>query len=238
MLKWLVKMFTPKMQVEGLEHLPEGGCMIVSNHAHLYGPIAAEIYLGSDRYTWCASQMMNLKEVPAYTFHEFWSMKPRYRLWFYRVLSHLIAPLAVYIFNCANTIPVYYDVRVMTTFRQTLRLLREGMKIVIFPEHTVAHNNIVYDFQEHFADVAQMYYSLTQQELCFVPMYISPKLKKMVLGEPVRYHHDQPMDEERKRICQELMDAITRIGRSLPPHTVVPYAVIPRKEYPSNRIDE
>ncbi len=238
LLKWLVRMATPKMQVEGLEHLPEGECVIVSNHAHLYGPIAAEIYLGSDRYTWCAAQMMSLKEVPAYTFHEFWSMKPRYRHCFYRAFSCLIAPLAVFITKHANTIPVYYDTRVITTFRQTLRLLREGMKIVIFPEHTVPYSNIVYDFQQHFADVAQMYYALTQQELCFVPMYISPVLKKMVLGKPVRYHHDQPMDEERQRICRELMDAITRIGRELPPHTVVPYAVIPRRDYPANRTDE
>ncbi len=42
--------------------------------------------------------MMNLKEVPAYTFQDFWSMKPRYTLVFYRIISYLIAPLCILIF--------------------------------------------------------------------------------------------------------------------------------------------
>ena len=236
-IKWLVWALSPKMQVEGLENLPQGEAVIVGNHAHMNGPIAAELYLQGSRYTWCASQMMKLKEVPAYAFQDFWSMKPRYTHWFYRLLSYLVAPLCVLIFNNADTIPVYHDARVMLTFRQTLRLLRGGAKIVIFPEHGVPHNNIVYDFQDRFIDLARMYYAMTQKELCFVPMYIAPKLKKMVLGEPIRYRADQPPDQERRRIREELMDAVTQLGRGMPLHTVVPYAVIPRKDYPANRTD-
>ena len=237
-IKWIVWALSPKMQVEGLENLPEGAAVIVGNHAHMNGPIAAELYLGENRYTWCAAQMMKLKEVPAYAYQDFWSMKPWYTHWYYRLLSFLAAPLCVLVFNNANTIPVYHDARVMITFRRTLRLLCQGARIVIFPEHTVPHNNIVYDFQDRFIDLAQMYYGLTQKELCFVPMYVAPKLKKMVLGEPIRYRAGQPAEQERRRIKKELMDAVTRLGRSLPRHTVVPYAVIPRKDYPSNRTDE
>ena len=236
-VKWLVWYLSPKMRVEGLENLPEDGAVIVGNHAHMYGPIAAELYLEDKHHIWCAAQMMKLKEVPAYAYQDFWSMKPWYTHWYYRLLSYLVAPLCALVFNNANTIPVYHDARVMITFRQTLRLLRDGEKIVIFPEHTVPRNNIVYDFQDRFIDLAQMYYRITQKEMCFVPMYIAPRLKKMVLGQPVRYRAGQPMEQERLRIKEELMDAVTRLGRSLPPHTVVPYAVIPRKDYPSNRKD-
>ncbi len=234
-IKWIVWALFPKMQVEGLENIPEGGAVIVGNHAHAYGPFGVELYLGSNHYTWCSSEMMNLKEVPAYTFQDFWSMKPRYTLIFYRIISYLIAPLCVLIFNNANTIPVYHDVRVMKTFRQTLQKLREGKNIVIFPEHTVPHNNIVYDFQDRFIDVARMYYNQTQTEISFVPMYIAPRLKKIILGRPIRYRADESMDHERRRIREELMEAITRLGRNLPRHIVVPYAVIPKKDYPFNR---
>ena len=100
--------------------------------------------------------------------------------------------MCVLVFNNAHTIPVYHGARVMITFRQTLRLLRNGEKIVIFPEHTVPHNNIVYDFRDRFIDLARMYYQKTQKELCFVPMYVAPKLKKMVLGQPVHYRAGDP----------------------------------------------
>ena len=236
-IKSIVRCLSPQMRVEGLENLPEDGAVIVGNHAQIYGPIAAELYLEGNHHIWCAAQMMALKEVPAYAYQDFWSTKPWYTHWYYHLLSYLVAPLCVLIFNNAHTIPVYHDARVMITFRQTLRLLRENAKIVIFPERAVPHNNIVYDFQDRFIDLAQMYYRLTQKELCFVPMYIAPKLKKMVLGQPVRYRAGDPLEQERLRIKDELMDAVTRLGQSLPPHTVIPYAMMPRKDYPSNRKD-
>lgn len=234
-IKGIVKALFPKMQVEGLENVPKNGAILVGNHGHMYGPIAAELYLGSNRFTWCAAEMMNLKEVPPYAFQDFWSRKPRYTHGFYRILSYLIAPLSVLIFNNANTIPVYHDARVMTTFRQTVRALCEGKNVVIFPEHHVPCNNIIYSFQDRFIDTARMYYNHTQKELSFIPMYIAPRLKKIILGKPIRYRADASMDQERCRIREELMEAITRMGRALPRHIVIPYEVIPHRDYPYNR---
>lgn len=224
----------PKMKVEGWENLPEGAAVIVGNHAQMNGPIAAELYLGENRYTWCAGQMMTLKEVPAYAFQDFWSLKPKSVRWLYRLFSYLIAPLSVFIFTNADTIPVYHDARVLLTFRETLRKLRQGARIVIFPEHNVPRNNIVYEFQERFVDLAKMYYGMTHEALAFVPMYTTPTLKKMILGAPVLFDPERPIEEERSRVCEELMQSITQIARGLPRHTVIPYANMPKKDYPCN----
>ena len=106
--------------------------------------------------------------------------------------------------------------------------------MVVFPEHDVKYNHILYEFQDKFIDVAKLYYKKTGKELQFVPLYIAPKLKQMHFGKPIRFDHNAPMDEERRRICRYLMDEITQIARSLPEHTVVPYRNIPKKYYPSN----
>jgi len=82
--------------------------------------------------------------------------------------------------------------------------------------------------------VAKLYYRKTGKELSFVPLYIAPKLKKMYLGKPIRFCAANPMEEERRRICDYLMREITEIAVSLPEHTVVPYRNIPKKLYPSN----
>ena len=183
-IKGAGKALFPKMQVEGLENVPKDGAVIVGNHAHAYGPFAVELYLGTHRYTWCAAEMMDLKEVPAYSFQDFWSMKPRYTHPFYRALSYLIAPLCVLVFNNANTVPVYHDMRVMITFRRTLKLLREGNNIVIFPEHTVPRNNIVYDFRDRFIDLGRMYFNLTQKEISFVQRaYKNIKIDKYIIDK-------------------------------------------------------
>lgn len=234
-VKWLVWVFYPKMEVVGTENLPSEPAIIVGNHTQMNGPIACQLYFPGERCIWCAGQMMAVKEVPDYAFQDFWSEKPWYSRWLYRLLSYLIAPLSACIFNNADTIAVYHDSRIISTFKNTVKCLSAGASVVIFPEHDVPYNNILCQFQDKFIDVAKLYYKRTGRELEFVPLYIAPTLRRMYLGKPVRFCADNPMEKERKRICDYLMEEITQIARELPEHTVVPYRNIPKKHYPTNK---
>ena len=233
-IKWLVQLFYPKIEVVGAENLPDEAAVIVGNHTQMNGPIAAELYCPGRHYTWCAGQMMHLKDVPEYAFQDFWSQKPKWTHPLYKLLSHIIAPLSVCIFNNAHTIGVYRDARIVGTFKNTMKRLQEGNHVVIFPEHDVKYNHIIYDFQDKFIDVAKLYYRKTGKELSFVPLYIAPKLEKMFFGKPIQFCAANPIEKERRRICDYLMREITEIAVSLPEHTVVPYRNIPKKLYPSN----
>lgn len=140
-VKRLVRLFYPKTAVVGAENLPDEACVVVGNHSQMNGPIACELYFPIERYTWCAGEMMHLKEAPAYAYRDFWSRKPGYIRWFYKLLSYVIAPLSVCVFNNANCIGVYHDARIMSTFRDTVLKLREGASVVIFPEHDAPYNH-------------------------------------------------------------------------------------------------
>ena len=234
-IRWFVKLFYPKIKVEGTENLPDEPCLVVANHSQMNGPIACELYFPGKRYTWCAGQMMHLKEVPGYAFADFWSEKPRYIRWLYKILSYVIAPFSVCVFHNANTIGVYRDARIISTFKNTVKRLSEGANVVIFPEHNVPYNHILYDFQDRFIDVAKLYYKKTGQELQFVPMYIAPNLKTMYIGKPIRFCSEQSMEQERTRICEYLKEEITNIAVSLPSHRVIPYRNVPKKQYPRNK---
>ncbi len=230
----LVWLFSPKYKLVGEENLPKEPCVIVGNHSHMYGPIAGEIYTPGDHYVWCAGQMMHREEVADYAFQDFWSGRPKRTHWFYKRLSHVIVPLAVLIFNNAHTVPVYHDTRLITTYRESIELLRQGASMVIFPECYEKHNNIVHGFQDKFIDLARFYYKKTGVELSFVPLYVAPKLKTLFFGKPIRFRAGVPIAEERVRICGELMDAITDIAVHQPEHTVVPYPNVPARDYPKN----
>ena len=234
-IKGLVRIFYRKMKVVGLENLPEKNAIIVGNHTQMNGPICGELFMPENCYTWCAGEMMHLKEVPAYAFSDFWSQKPKCLQPFYRFLSYLIAPLAACIFTNARTIAVYRDMRIMSTFKETLKMLENGRNVLIFPEKDEKYNNILYTFQENFIDVAKLYYKKTGISLTFVPMYIAPKLNSMYIGKGIRFESINKIEEERKRISDYLSDEITKIARELPEHTVIPYRNIPRKYYLSNK---
>ncbi|MBO5252582.1 MAG: hypothetical protein J6C51_01385 [Clostridia bacterium] len=234
-IKWCVKVCYPKTELVGAGALPDEPVIFVGNHCQMNGPIVGELYMPDEPYIWCAGEMMHLKDVPAYAFRDFWSQKPKWTHPFFKLLSYIIAPVSVCVFNNARTIGVYHDARLLSTFRGTVEKLKEGKSVVIFPEHDVPHNHIVCDFQDKFIDVAKMYHRKTGKEVAFVPVYIAPKLRKVYFGEPVRFSASAPIDQERRRICTYLMDAITGIAESCPEHTVIPYRNIPKKLYPKNR---
>ena len=234
-IKGCVRFFYPKLEVAGLENLPPDNAILVGNHTQMNGPIAGELYLPENCYIWCAGQMMNAKEVPDYAFTDFWSQKPRWTHPFYKLVSHLITPLSVCVFNNARTVAVYKDMRIMSTFKDTIKMLQEGANILIFPEKDEKYNNILYQFQENFVDVAKLYHKKTGICLTFVPVYIAPALKKMYIGEGISFCPDHSIEEERERICHCMAEAITEMARNLPLHKVVPYRNIPKKYYLTNK---
>lgn len=233
-IKWLIWALYPKFKIEGLENLPSESCIIVGNHSQTNGPVFSELYLPRAHLTWCRGEMMHTREVPKYAFNDFWGQKPRFLQPFYKALSYIIAPLAAFVFKNANTIAVYNDTRVVSTFKSTVRYLSDGADIVIFPEHDVKHNNIVYDFQDKFIDVARLYYKKTGKSLAFAPLYIARNLKTAYIGKPTHFCTDADIDSERERIKQYLMDNITLLAKNAPEHTVVPYRNIPKRNYPKN----
>ncbi len=235
LIERLVRRFFPKYRLYGTENLPEEPCILVGNHSQIYGPLVAELYMPRPHSTWCVGEMMNRKEVPAYAFRDFWSMKPRRLRWFYRLLSYLIAPLASFVLSNAHTTPVYRDTRILSTFRISVGHLQAGTDLVIFPECAQPYHPVLCRFQEHFADLGPLYYRKTGTAVRFVPMYIAPRLRSVYFGEPVQYRPEASAEEERTRICETLAESIIRLAAALPAHTVVPYLNIPKSRYPLNR---
>ena len=233
-IRGTIKLVYPKTHARGLENLPDEPAIYVGNHTQMNGPIVGEIYFPVDALTWCTHEMMVLKEVPAYAFQDFWSQKPRWTHPFFRLLSYVIAPIAVIIFNNAKTLPVYRDMRVMETYRKSVETLCAGKSLFIFPEYDQKYNHILYEFQDRFIDTARYYYRKSGKAPLFVPVYLAPKLKTFYFGRPVRFDPSAPIKEERERIKAYLKEEITRMAESLPRHRVIPYRNIPKRDYPYN----
>lgn len=234
-IRFWVRLLYPKIEIKGEENLPDGPAVVVGNHAQMNAPIACQLYFPGKFRIWTAGEMTNLREVPEYAYRDFWSAKPSYIRWFYKLLSYVVAPISVCIFSSADCIPVYHDSRIIQTFRRSVEALRNGERIIIFPEHDVPHNNIVFEFHDRFTDLGRMYFRKYKEEISFVPMYIAPYLKSAYIGKPIKYNAGAPAEEERKRISSYLMDEISTIAWELPEHTVVPYPNMSKADYPSNK---
>lgn len=236
LLKKTIKFFLKKYKIEGLDNIPSKPSILVGNHAHAYGPLFAELFFPYNRQTWCSGEIMNIKSAPSYMQKDFWGEKPKYSQWFYKILSYLFAPICVYAFKHASTIPVYKDNRGVITFKRTLESLHNGEHVIIFPENHIENNNIVNSFEQNFIDIAKIYYKKYKKELNFVPFYISPKLKIVQFGKPIKFNSNANIENERTNISSYLSEEITKIAQALPKHIVVPYANVKKKYYPKNKV--
>jgi hypothetical protein len=135
----------------------------------------------------------------------------------------------------ADTIPVYKDTRMLGTYRETMRVLNYGYNVVLAPEEPEPFNDVLNEFQDKFIDVARLYYAKYKKIVSFVPVYNSGKLKKVVIGKPIKYDPNINIDEQRKIICDYLKEQITAMAKDLPEHYVVPYDNIPKKLYKKNK---
>lgn len=237
-LRFLIDLFFPKMKIVGLENLPGEPCILVGNHSQMSGPLMSELRLDFPHETWCAGPLMSWKDAAEYAFTDFWSFKPRWTHPFYRLLSWLVTPIAVCLFNNAHTIPVYHDVRLRQTYRLSVDAMADGESLVIFPEKNEPGNHILYAFQDKFVDTARFYHKKTGRCVPFVPVYVCPALKSVYIGKPIAFDPETPIAAERERVCAYLRGEITATAESLPPHTVVPYRNIPKRDYPKNRKQE
>ncbi len=231
----IVLLFYRKRTYVGLENLPAEPSLVIINHAQMHAPLSVELFFPTQKSMWCIGQMMNVKEVPAYAYQDFWSLKPKWTKWFFKLLSYVIAPIASFVLSNADTIPVYKDARILTTFRKTLERLNAGDNVVVCPEKADEYNEIVNEFQDKFVDVARLYYSKYKRAIAFVPAYCAPALKTVVFGKPIYYDPNLSMDEQRKQICDYLQSEITALAKALPRHKVVPYLNIPKKKYPHSK---
>ena len=234
LIRKLVSIFVSKFDIEGEENLPEGPSIVVGNHSQAFGPIVSELYFPRKHYTWCISEMMEKEKVADYAYKDFWSKKPKAIRPVFKLVSHIIPPLAELIFTSAATIPVYRDRRIMKTMQLSSEKLKEGASIVIFPEDYTEYNNIVHRFQRGFVQVAKYHYRQTNEAVCFVPMYVCPELKKIVFGKATMYSPKESSAKEAERICTYLQEAISELAYSQPRHRVVPYPNVSKKNYPYN----
>ena len=114
---------------------------------------------------------------------------------------------------CIHTIFVSRHNSDMEAMRTSMRALRSGEVLGIFPEGTRYHQGLMEEQEAGAAMIA------LRSGVPMIPMYISRKLALFrpvdcVVGEPV------PMDDLRekginKETCRELMERITRIYRDL-----------------------
>lgn len=111
------------------------GAIILSNHVGTDGPLTLELYCDKPIRFWGASEMNSgLISTYKYLSRVYYHEKKHWNLHLARLFCLIGAPVSNLFYKGLNLISTYRDARFLKTLNESLRAIKKGDNIVIFPE--------------------------------------------------------------------------------------------------------
>ncbi len=206
-LSALIRGVTPRMKTIWEEPFDGEPCVFVGNHAGAFGPIdmCVKFPLRDQNFIWMNASVLHPKEVPAYVRQDYWwkpgcKLEPLYNA----TLPYMAAAVLPPILRLAPTVPVYHDMRVMTTMRQSIRHLKEGHNLVIFPEQPSGYQSHHDWINTGFLQVAPMYYKATGKVLKFYPVHLDYRKHVFKVAKPIAFDPERTLEEQTPALVEVL----------------------------------
>lgn len=198
-LRSIVDAVLPDMKTEWEVPFDGDPCVFVGNHCGLLGPLdmIGKFELRDDTAPWFNAACMFPKEVPAYVRQDYW-WKPGCFLepLFNATLPYLAVLVLPPVLRTVPGVPVYHDMRVMTTMRQSIRLLKEGNNLLIFPEQPSGWKSHHTWINTGFLQLAPMLHKATGKALKFWPVHIDHKNHVIRVSAPIAYDPQRTVEEQ------------------------------------------
>ena len=222
-LKATGRLITPKRKMIMKEE-PTEPCVFVGNHSGTIGPLNVTYNFPIPHKPWVIDILFDKTVNENYIFHDFFfgrSVKAKKFLRFFsKIVANTIPPMLEYI----GVVKASKNVLNMRkTIKDSVDTLQNGESIIVFPESFDSYSPYINVLHWGFTSIATRYYKTTGKLLKFYPMYIPPKQKVILIGEPVQYDETNDPHAERERIATELARRIDELARSLPEHKPRPF---------------
>ena len=205
-LRAVVRAVTPRMTTTWEEPFSGNPSVFVCNHVGAFGPIdmVVKFPLRDEVRVWCNEGIMNRKTCPAYVRQDYW-WKPGCRLepLYNATLPYIAAAVLPPILQSAPTIPVYHDARVMTTMRQSMKALKEGKHLVIFPEQPSGFGEHHSWINTGWLNVCTMFYRATGKNLTLYPVHIDQKKHCFEVQKPVMFDGNRTLEEQQDALVKK-----------------------------------
>jgi len=188
----LVKVFKKMPRIidlNGQAHSFPRRMILIGNHSAASGPLTYRLALKFRFMTWSMHMMMEgYKSRWNYLYHVFYRQKLGYSKFKSFVIATLFALISRICYKIAGTIPVYYDNRLITTFRNSLKCLEDNVSVFVFPENSNSgYLTKIEQFFPGFLHLSKIFYKKYGVDLPIYTLYYSKTAKKIVIGKPMYY---------------------------------------------------
>ena len=183
--------------------LNPGPAIFITNHLGAIGPIQVILSVPIRLYPWVIAEMTDFKRAPKYLFDDFVQpvlhLKGRFGLLF----STFLTKISVRLFHAIGVISIdRFGGMTTDGFRHSLRLLREGKNLLIFPEDPLLPldpETLMRHFMPGFATLCNLFQAEQETLLPVYPLAVHSGSETVSIGKPEYFrpqaNHREAIDD-------------------------------------------
>lgn len=192
----------------------QGGAMILSNHEGTDAPMSLEIYLDKPMRMWGAHEMNSgLRALYKYQTRVYYHEKKHWNLHLARLFCLIASPLTHLFYSGLDLISTYRDVRLVKTMRESVKAIKNGDNVVIFPEDSAkGYLAELEGFHEGFILLADV----CRKRGIDLPIFVTYFRKSdctYIIDRPVRYSELLAGGRSRNEIARILCERCNELGK-------------------------
>lgn len=211
LLRQCVKLFTPKVKTVWEVPYDGGPAVFCPNHARAWGPIDMCVYFPLWRTVrpWYNAGVADRERLPAYIRNDnWWDPKSPLAPLYDAVIPRLGALVMPPVIHSTPGIPVYYDAKVYTTFKQSVEALKNGDQPVIFAQYPDGYRSHSESLSRGFVLLAPLAWRKAKLKVKFYPVHVDQDERTITVMAPVEYDPDAPWEEEQQRLLDYLGERV------------------------------
>lgn len=214
----VLKAFKKKPKIYNLnkEETHEQG-IIISNHSAASGPLTLALYYPAFFVPWGTHEMTERYSVRwKYLYRVFYTQKLGYKKFKAFILATLFGIISRMLYNAMQLIPTYTNLKLKRTINLSIKHLKKGNSILIFPEdsNTGYHEKLV-KYNNGFVYLSEKYFQETNVDLPIYPVYYHKLLKAMIIGEKVYIDKLKEQGLNREEIAGYFKDLTNNLALEL-----------------------
>jgi hypothetical protein len=199
--------------VVGFENITTPGpAIFTANHLGALGPIETIISVPVRFYPWIIAEMTDFKRAPEYLFNDFVHPAIHLNGRFGMLFSTLLTKISVRLLRSIGSVSIdRFGGMTPDGFRLSLRLLREGKNLLIFPEDPLLPldpDTSMRHFMPGFATLCSLFQTNVDSLIPVYPTAVHAANETVAIGKPEYY---QPHGQHREAInafCQLLEERV------------------------------
>ncbi len=206
----LIRAVTPHLSTVWEQPWDGQESIFVCNHARAMGPVNMAVYFPVKGYIWIYANAMSARDVPAYVRQDYWwDPKSGLAPFYNATVPYLAAALLPPILRSVPYVKVYHGTRALETLRESLRLMKEGKSMIIFPgipDGYKSHEGK--RINEGFLQLLPRHCKRTGRKCRIWPVHLNMEAHRFEVGAPIDWDENADFQPQIPELCERIARGI------------------------------